>query len=44
MTAEMTVSKRHALLMLLTLNNDKLNDMRHKNRALAKWKEAVKDS
>ena len=34
----MTVAKRHAVVMLLTLRNNKYNQLREKNKAFNKWR------
>ena len=40
----MTIGKRHAIVMMLSLRNGKYNDLREKNRVFNKWKDAARDA
>jgi len=40
----MTIAKRHAVVLMLTLRSGKYNDLRKKNRVFNKWREASKEA
>ena len=41
---EMTIAKRHAVILMLSKRNDKYNELREKNRVFSKWSKAVRDA
>ena len=44
LATEMTTGKRHAIVLMLTLRNQKFSELREKNRALNKWRGAARDA
>ena len=41
---QMTIAKRHAVVLMLTLRNEKYNDLRKKNRVFNRWRKASKEA
>ena len=40
----MTVGKKHALVLMLTMRNEKFSELREKNRVFNRWREQVREA
>ena len=40
---QMTIGKRHALVLMMTARNGKYAELREKNRVFNKWRDATRD-
>ena len=40
----MTIAKRHAVVLMLSLRSQKYNNLREKNRAVKKWVDYARDA